>query len=92
MTVRRTEGEPHDHLTRLGNALLDELSGLDGSDGVRAIVILKHDERCATVLSGWESDLDAIAAMFAYLSAVMKAKRQDALDRAARARMKQARP
>lgn len=73
MTVKRTEGEPHDELTRLGAKLLDAFEAMPESEGRRIFLIIEDDERCATMLGGWDSDEAAIAAVFAHLAAVFKA-------------------
>lgn len=76
MTVERSEGEPHDELTGVGAKLLDVFDAMPESEGRRIFLIIEDDERCATMLGGWDSDGEAIAAVFAHLAAVFKANGQ----------------
>lgn len=71
MTVERVEGEPVDDLGRLAALALQAIE--DTGADVRVLVMVENDERCMTALGGWESDADAVVAMFAHLAAVMKA-------------------
>lgn len=73
MTVERNEGQPVDRLGELANEALELIQASPDGDAVRAIILLEEGERCMTALGGWESDVDAVAAMFAHLAAVMKA-------------------
>jgi hypothetical protein len=73
MSVERSEGEPHDELTGIGAELLELFEAMPASKGRRIVLFIEDDERCATVLGGWDADMDAIAAVFAHLAAVFKA-------------------
>lgn len=68
--TRRTEGEPHDALTRIGERMLD---AMPDDDELRAVVLLWRDDRAATCLGGFDDDLEAVAAMLAHLRAIFEA-------------------
>lgn len=73
MTVERNE-EPVDELGRLADQLLVHLGTLVPEESkVRCVVFLEEGERCLTALGGWESDMEAVAAVFAHLAAVFEA-------------------
>jgi hypothetical protein len=76
MTVERNE-QPADRLGELANEALELIAASPDGDAVRVIVYLEDGERCMTALAGWESDVDAIAAMVAHLAALMKANGKD---------------
>jgi hypothetical protein len=66
--------EPVDYLGRIGNAMLDEMRARVGNDDeVRAVIFLENEERCCTVLGGWEDDIEAVAAVLAHLARVFEA-------------------
>lgn len=77
----RTEGEPHDHLTRLADQMIDHLHTLPGGKGVRAIVMLDGDESGGIGLDGWDDDASAVAHMLLVLGRIMEAsgKRMDVI-------------
>jgi hypothetical protein len=58
--VRRTEGQPHDRLTRLCEAMGDALKAHpEYRDGDKAIVMLVDDKRLGIGLHGYDDDPDA---------------------------------
>lgn len=70
----RTEGEPHDRMTRLGAAMIDALERMpEYAPGVKAIVLLHDEERAGTILHGYDSDAEAMAEIFVHLAAVFGA-------------------
>lgn len=73
MTTTRTENEPHDHLTRLADQMIEHLRTQPGTDEVKAIVILSDDEGGGIGLSGWEQDSAAVAHMLWVLTKIMEA-------------------
>lgn len=73
MTVERNE-EPKDELGRLADLMLVYLQALTEEEKrPRVVVFLETDSRCMTALDGWDSDMDAVAAVFAHLAAVFEA-------------------
>jgi hypothetical protein len=70
---RRTEGEPHDRLTGIGNDLITALEARPDAASVRAIIMLEDGDSVATCLAGFERDAEAIATLFAHLAAIMRA-------------------
>lgn len=66
--VTRSEGQPHDDLTRLAGRMIEDVP-----NDVQAIVMLTKGERNGLVLSGYETDTEAITAMFVHLSAIFEA-------------------
>lgn len=71
--VRRSEGEPHDHLTRLCAAMTDALEAQPGSEGVKAVVMLDDGERGGIQLHGYDDDTDAMVDLFVHLRAIFNA-------------------
>ena len=69
----RRESESHDELTGVGAKLLEAFEAMPESKGRRIVLFIEDDSRCATCLGGWDSDMDAIAAVFAHLAAVFEA-------------------
>jgi len=67
MTPTRSEGEPHDELTRIAARMLDVTP-----DDVRSVVMVERDGRLGTALHGFEDDAEAFAWMFAHLAAIAK--------------------
>jgi hypothetical protein len=73
MSVERHE-EPVDELGRLANEMLIHLETLVPEDSkVRCVVFLEDNERCVSALGGWDSDMNAVAAVFAHMAAVFEA-------------------
>lgn len=74
MGVRRTEGEPHDRLTRLAAAMTDALDHHPEAAGdEKAIVMLDDGRRGGIHMHGYDDDLDAVAALFTHLQAILEA-------------------
>jgi hypothetical protein len=73
--VKRSE-QPSDELGELADYMLRWKARHRLGDQTRAVVFLENDERCMTALDGWESDHEAIAAVFAHLAAVFEANGQ----------------
>jgi hypothetical protein len=71
----RTEGQPHDRLTRLCDAMTTALEAHpEYRDGDKAIIFLDSDvdQRGGLVMAGYEDDTDALAAIV-HLTAVFEA-------------------
>jgi hypothetical protein len=75
--VTRTEGEPHDHLTRLCAAMTDALDAQPDSAGVKAVVMLDDGERGGIQLHGYDDDTDAMVDLFVHLRAIFNANGKD---------------
>jgi ABC-type hemin transport system substrate-binding protein len=73
MGTRRTEGDPHDRLTRICNAMtaaMDSHPEQRASD--RCIIFLSDDERGGLVISGYDSDAEAMTELFGHIAAVFE--------------------
>lgn len=77
MSEPKRTTEPHDRLTRLAAAMTDALDVIPGTDGVRAIVMLREGNRAAAQLHGYDDDVEAIADVFEHLRAVFRANGRD---------------
>jgi hypothetical protein len=72
--AKRTEGEPHDRLTRLCDAMTKALEAdAEYRDGDKAIVFLDDGDRGGIQLFGYESDTDAMADLLIHLKAIFEA-------------------
>lgn len=72
----RTEGKPHDRLTGLANEVLDELWKREGTEDVKAIVMLTDEEWNGIGLGGWEDDHEALAHMLVFMQGILEANGQ----------------
>ena len=72
---RRTEGEPHDRLTRLCAAMTDALErDPEYAETVKCIVFLDDGDRGGIQLHGaWEDDAEAMTALLVHLRAIFRA-------------------
>lgn len=76
--VRRTEGEPHDKLTRLCAVMTDALeAAAEYSDDVKCIVFLDDGDRGGIQLYGYDDDTDAMVDLFVHLRAIFRANGKD---------------
>jgi hypothetical protein len=78
MKTRRTEGQPHEPLTRLANSMIDHLGDQPDAGDVRAVVMLFRDTAAGQTrggigLAGYDTDTEAIADVFAHLAALFEA-------------------
>lgn len=72
--VRRTEGEPHDRLTRLSDAAVQAIEVHDEyREGDKAIIFLDDGTRGGIVLHGYDDDTDAMADLIIHLKAIFEA-------------------
>jgi hypothetical protein len=72
--ARRTEGEPHDRLTRLCDAMTRTLEAHPEYDAnVKAVLFLDDGERGGIVLHGYDDDTDALVDIFGHLKAIFAA-------------------
>jgi hypothetical protein len=70
----RTEGEPHDRLTRLCDAMTDALEAhAEYADTVQCAIFLNDGKRGGLILHGYADDRDAIANLFGHLQAIFQA-------------------
>ena len=69
----RSEGTPHDRLTRMGDSALEHLRKHPEYQDERLIVLLNTDERGGIAIGGYEDDSEAFADMFMHLKAIMEA-------------------
>lgn len=71
---KRTEGNPHDRMTRMSDRMLKTLeTDPEYADSVKAIVMLHDEERGGIGLHGYERDTEAMADLLVHLRAVMEA-------------------
>jgi hypothetical protein len=72
--VRRTEGEPHDSLTRLTKVMTDALEAdPDYDKRIKVQVFLNDGTRGGIQHSGYDEDSEAIADLFVYLAQMFEA-------------------
>ena len=78
MSVTRTEGEPHDRLTRICDrmtATFDMHPELHPSD--KCMVFLDDGERGGLVLHGYDDDTEAMVNLLMHLRAMFRANGKD---------------
>ncbi|HEY1437346.1 MAG TPA: hypothetical protein VGG82_07575 [Casimicrobiaceae bacterium] len=72
--ARRTEGEPHDRLTRIADRLLAVVEAdLEYRDGDKCIVFMDDGKRGGIGIHGYDSDVDAMADLLVHLKAIFEA-------------------
>jgi hypothetical protein len=73
--MKKTTGEPHDRLTRMGNEVLEAiLVHPEYKPGVKAIVFLHDDGMAGIGLQGYDEDLtEAVVDLFVHLKAMFAA-------------------
>jgi hypothetical protein len=72
--ARRTEGQPHDRLTRLCDAMTAALEAdPEYREGDKAVIMLDDGSRGGIVLHGYDSDTDAMADLIMHLKAIFEA-------------------
>lgn len=77
---KRSEGKPHDRMTRLGAAMIETLeANPEYRDTVRTIIFLTDGDRSGVALHGFASDHQAMAEIFMHMRAVFRANGQDLL-------------
>jgi hypothetical protein len=69
----RTEGEPHDRLTRLCAAMTDTLDAHPERGEEKCVIFLQDGERGGLVIHGYDNDLEAMADLFVHLRAIFTA-------------------
>jgi len=76
----RTEGEPHDRLTRICDAMANTFDAHpEHREGDRCAVFADGGDRAGLVLHGYDDDAEALAAVFAHLRAIFRANGKDLL-------------
>jgi hypothetical protein len=74
----RTEGEPHDRLTRICDEMTKTLRAHpEVSDDVMCVVFLQDGERGGLVMDGYDDDSEAVADVLLHLRAIFRANGQD---------------
>jgi len=75
---KRTEGEPHDRLTRIANRVGIQVE-LDPEwrVGGKAIVLLNDGNRAGVGLFGYDSDTEAMADMLIHIRGILRAHGKD---------------
>lgn len=74
----RTEGEPHDRLTRLCAAMTTTLDAHpEHQAGDKCVVFLDDGDRGGMVLHGYDDDTEAVADLLMHLRAIMRANGKD---------------
>ena len=75
---KRTEGEPHDRLTRICDKMTNTLRAHpEASDDVRCVVFLQDGERGGLVINGYDDDSDAVVDVLMHLRAILRANGKD---------------
>lgn len=74
MKTDRSEGSPHDRLTRITDAMTDTLDEHPEATGEeRCLVFLSDDEGGGIVMHGYEDDAEAITDILIHLKAIFEA-------------------
>ena len=73
----RTEGEPHDRLTRLCAAMTEALDAHPERGDEKCIVFLQGDESAGIQLHGYEDDTEAMVDLILHLRAIFRANGKD---------------
>lgn len=69
--VERSEGQPHDHCTRLANEVLEALAQHPEYDeNVKAISFVTHNGRSGIGLHNYPDQKDAIVDLFVHMQAL----------------------
>ena len=72
--ARRSEGEPHDRLTRIADRMITAAERQpEHRAGDKTIIFLDDGDRGGIVLAGYDDDMDAMADLFVHLKAVFEA-------------------
>jgi hypothetical protein len=72
--ARRSEGAPHDRLTRLCDAMTQTLEAHpEYRDGDKAMLFLDDGKRGGIVLHGYDADVDAMTDLLMHLKALFEA-------------------
>jgi hypothetical protein len=71
--VKRTDGEPHDRLTRICNRMIDALQADPEYQGDQCCVFLDSAEMGGMVFHGYDEWGEAVAAVFAHMAAMFEA-------------------
>lgn len=69
----RTEGEPHDRLTRLCAAMTDALDAHPEHGEEKCAIFLQDGDRAGLVLHGYDNDTEAVVDLFVHLRAIFHA-------------------
>lgn len=70
----RSEGKPHDRLTRICEAMCDAMDAHpERHSDDKAIVFLTSTKKGGIQLHGWDDDIDAMAALLTHLQAIFEA-------------------
>jgi hypothetical protein len=70
----RTDEQPHDRLTRIGDAMTIAMDGHpEVREGDRAIIFLDSKERGGIVLHGYTDGTEAMADLLAHIEVLFKA-------------------
>ena len=75
----RTEGEPHDRLTRLCAAMIDALDTHPERGDEKCMIFLQDEKRGGLVLDGYDNDTEAMADLFMHLRAIFRANGKELL-------------
>jgi hypothetical protein len=73
LNATRSEGEPHERLTRLCAAMTDALDAHPERGDEKCIVFLQDGERGGLQLYGYDDDREAMADLLMHLKAIFEA-------------------
>ena len=77
---RRTEGEPHDRLTRIAGRVGDHVENdPEFQEGDRCIVLTNNAKNSGIGLFGYDSDMEAFTELFLSLRAIMRVNGRELL-------------
>lgn len=69
----RTEGEPHNRITRLCDAATKAIEAHPEYDGEKLILFMDGKDGGGLVMNGYDDDLEALVNLMVHLSAIFKA-------------------
>jgi hypothetical protein len=77
--VRRTEIDPHDHLTEVGNKMINALKELGyEEEGVRYFIGLSDDHSSALCVWGYRDEIEVVTDLVQHIQAYLKTLNIDA--------------
>jgi hypothetical protein len=77
MDEKRTEGQPHDRLTRLCAVMTDALDADRERGDEKAVVFLQDGRQSGLQMHGYENDSDALVDVLMHLRAILRSKGND---------------
>lgn len=72
--LRRTEGNPHDRLTEVCDAMIQVLDReATPEEEIKCVIFLQGPDRGGMVLHGYDDDIEAVVDLFMHMRAIFRA-------------------